>query len=46
MEVERAWNEGKRLFVRFLTTIRNQRQETLLEGFHVYRVRARKEPPQ
>jgi len=43
MEVERAWNEGKRLFVRFLTRIRNQRQETLLEGFHVYRVRAQKD---
>lgn len=46
MKVEQAWNEGKRLFVRFLTTIRNQRQETLLEGFHVYRVRAQKDSTQ
>jgi acyl dehydratase len=46
MEVERVWTEGKRRFVRFITTIRNQRQETLLEGFHVYGVRPRKDGPQ
>jgi 3-hydroxybutyryl-CoA dehydratase len=41
--VERVWNEGKREYVRFATSIRNQRDETLLEGFHVYTVRPRKE---
>jgi acyl dehydratase len=41
--VERVWHEGKREFVRFATSIRNQRDETLIEGFHVYSVRPRKE---
>lgn len=41
--VERVWNEGKREYVRFASSIRNQRDEILLEGFHVYSVRPRKE---
>ena len=41
--VERVWNEGKREYVRFASSIRNQRDETLIEGFHVYSVRPRKE---
>jgi hypothetical protein len=41
--VERVWTEGKRNFVRFATSIRNQRNETLLEGFHLYSVRAQKD---
>lgn len=36
--VERVWQEGKRRFVRFSTTLTNQRGEVLLEGFHVYQV--------
>jgi acyl dehydratase len=41
--VENVWTEGKRNFVRFATSIRNQRNETLLEGFHLYSVRAQKD---
>lgn len=44
LEVERVWQEGAREFVRFATSIRNQRRETVLEGFHVYSVRPHKEP--
>ena len=42
LTVERAWTEGGRRFCRFTTTVLNQRGETLLEGFHVYRVLERK----
>jgi len=42
LTVERSWNEGQRRFCRFRTTLTNQRGETLLEGFHVYRVLERK----
>src|ERR1700733_5875982 len=41
--VERVWTEGKRSFVRITSSIRNQRNETLLEGFHLYSVRAQKD---
>jgi acyl dehydratase len=40
--VARIWREGHRRYVRFDTSITNQRAETVLEGFHVYRVL---EPP-
>lgn len=36
--VEKVWREGARRFVRFATALVNQRGETVLEGFHVYRV--------
>ena len=36
--VERMWSEGKRRFIRFATALVNQRQETVLEGFHVYQI--------
>ncbi|GAA4339881.1 MaoC family dehydratase [Pigmentiphaga soli] len=36
--VERRWKEGHREFCRVGTSLRNQRGETVLEGFHVYRV--------
>ncbi|MCX5907333.1 MAG: hypothetical protein NTY64_09135 [Deltaproteobacteria bacterium] len=36
--VEKIWKEGEKNFVRFRTTITNQRGETVLEGFHLYRV--------
>jgi 3-hydroxybutyryl-CoA dehydratase len=36
--VERIWREGKRVMCRVQTKLTNQRGETLLEGFHVYRV--------
>jgi 3-hydroxybutyryl-CoA dehydratase len=37
-EVERVWEEGHRRFCRVKTRLVNQRAETLIEGFHVYRV--------
>ena len=45
-EVERVWRDGKKLFCRLKTTLTNQRDEVLLEGFHTYRVLEddRKEP--
>ena len=43
LEVERVWTEGKRSFVRFTTSIRNQHGDTLLEGFHVYQIRPQKD---
>jgi 3-hydroxybutyryl-CoA dehydratase len=36
--VERIWREGKRVMCRVQTKLTNQSGETLLEGFHVYRV--------
>ena len=36
LTVERVWREGKRVFVRFATTLVNQRGEKVVEGFHVY----------
>ena len=36
--VEKIWKEGEKNLVRFRTTITNQRGETVLEGFHLYRV--------
>jgi 3-hydroxybutyryl-CoA dehydratase len=36
--VERIWQDGDRSYCRFRTVIMNQRGDTLLEGFHVYRV--------
>lgn len=38
LTVERTWREGHREFCRLATALINQRGETLLEGFHVYRV--------
>lgn len=38
LTVERVWRDGTRCFVRFATALINQRGETVLEGFHVYRV--------
>lgn len=37
--IERIWSEGHRRYCRVATTITNQRGETVLEGFHVYRVK-------
>jgi 3-hydroxybutyryl-CoA dehydratase len=36
--VAKLYDEGHRHFARFETTITNQRGETVLEGFHLYRV--------
>lgn len=36
--VERIWQDGHRRFCRVQTQLLNQRGETLLEGFHVYRM--------
>ncbi len=36
--LEKLWDEGHRRFARFKTALLNQRDETLLEGFHLYRV--------
>lgn len=38
MTVEKIWKEGARQYVRFATLLRNQRDEILLEGFHVYQI--------
>lgn len=38
LEVERIWHDGHRKFCRFKTTVVNQDGQTLLEGFHTYRV--------
>ena len=40
--VEKFWNEGVRRFVRFATVLRNQRDEIVLQGFHIYQVVPRK----
>ncbi|HWD22013.1 MAG TPA: MaoC/PaaZ C-terminal domain-containing protein [Burkholderiales bacterium] len=37
-EIERLWEEKGKLFCRVKTTLLNQRDETLIEGFHLYRV--------
>lgn len=42
--VARIWQEGQRRFVRFTTSITNQRGERALEGFHVYFVEAPRAP--
>jgi hypothetical protein len=36
--IERIWREGTRLMCRVKTRLINQNGDTLLEGFHVYRV--------
>jgi acyl dehydratase len=36
--VEKMWKEGDKQFCRVKTTILNQRDELVLEGFHLYRV--------
>jgi acyl dehydratase len=36
--VEKIWQEGERKFCRFKSTLTNQRNEVVLEGFHLYRV--------
>jgi acyl dehydratase len=36
--IERVWEEGGKRFCRVKTAIVNQRGETVLEGFHLYRV--------
>jgi acyl dehydratase len=36
--VEKIWQEGERRFCRIKTALLNQRNETLLEGFHIYRI--------
>lgn len=40
LTVEKIWQEGKRRFIRIATSLTNQRGETVLEGFHVYRMLA------
>jgi acyl dehydratase len=36
--LERIWEDSHRKFYRFRTLLLNQHGETILEGFHVYRV--------
>lgn len=38
LTVEKIWQEGKRRFVRFATAMINQRDEAVLEGFHIYQI--------
>ena len=42
LTVEKIWQDGERRFVRLATELRNQRDEVVLEGFHVYQVVPRK----
>jgi len=44
LTVEKIWQEGQRRYLRFATAILNQRGETVLEGFHVYLLRAPRDP--
>lgn len=37
-QIERVWQEGDKLFCRVKTFLLNQRDEVLVEGFHLYRV--------
>ncbi len=37
-QIERLWEENKKLFCRVKTSLLNQRDEVLVEGFHLYRV--------
>ncbi len=36
--LEKIWEEKQKTFYRFKTTLSNQRDETVLEGFHIYRL--------
>lgn len=38
LTVEKIWQKGKRRFVRFATAMINQRDEAVLEGFHIYQI--------
>ena len=38
LTVEKIWQEDKRRFVRFATVMINQRDEVVLEGFHLYQI--------
>ena len=38
LTVEKIWQEGKRRFARFATAMINQRDEAVLEGFHIYQI--------
>lgn len=38
LKVERLWGEGERRYCQIGTLLRNQRDETVLEGTHLYRV--------
>lgn len=38
LTIERIWRDGARIFCRIRTELTNQREETVLEGFHLYRV--------
>ena len=42
LTVDKIWRERARQFVRFATVLRNQRDEIVLEGFHVYQIVSRK----
>ncbi len=37
-EIERLWEEGGKRFCRVKTSLVNQRGETVVDGFHVYRI--------
>jgi 3-hydroxybutyryl-CoA dehydratase len=41
-EVEKIWSDEGRKYCRIATALLNQRDEKLLEGFHVYRVLEKK----
>ena len=37
-ELEKIWRDGDRKFCRFKTSLLNHQGETLVEGFHLYRI--------
>jgi acyl dehydratase len=37
-ELEKIWQDGNRKFCRFKTSLLNHEGETLVEGFHLYRI--------
>ena len=45
LTVEKVWEDGRQRYVRFATSLTNQRGEKVLEGFHIYRVMSSAAPP-
>ena len=37
-QIEKLWKEGHRTFCRIKVWVTNQKKETVLEGFHLYRI--------
>jgi len=44
-EIEKIWEEGHRTFCRIKVWVTNQKNESVLEGFHLYRIIPLKDDP-